>query len=141
MKIVAALLAAALLLIGVEAVRARSNEPPRIANPCLPRTLPKMHGVDATVQQIVLAGLDRAACRLHTSREALVLSLAGSSAGGGPRLTRATVTRAVRQGLQGSLDEAARRGLVPGFTVPLLHSAIRHAPIEVLVSGGFELFG
>ena len=136
MKIVAALLAAALLLIGVEAVRARSNEPPRIANPCLPRTLPKMHGVDATVQQIV-----RAACRLHTSREALVLSLAGSSAGGGPRLTRATVTTAVRQGLQGSLDEAARRGLVPGFTVPLLHSAIRHAPIEVLVSGGFELFG
>ena len=100
MKVLAALLAAALLLIGVEAVRARSNEPPRIANPCLPRTLPEVHGVDATIQQIVLAGLDRAACRLHTSREALVLSLAGSSAGGGPRLTRSTVTTTVREGLE-----------------------------------------
>ena len=139
MKVLAALLAAALLLIGVEL--ARTHDPPRIANPCLPRTLPEVHGVDATVQQIVLAGLDRAACRLHTSREALVLSLAGSSAGGGPRLTRSTVTTTVREALEGSLDEAARRRAVPALVVPVLRRVIRVAPIDLLVSGGFELFG
>ena len=139
MKVLAALLAAAVILIGVEL--ARTHDPPRIANPCLPRALPEVDGVDATVQQIVLAGLDRAACRLHTSREALVLSLAGSSAGGGPRLTKTTVTTTVRQGLEGSLDEAARRDLVPSLVVPVLRRVIRVAPIDLVVSGGFELLG
>lgn len=139
MRILAALLAAALVLICVEVVR--RHDPPRIADPCLQRTLPAAHGVDATAQQIVLAGLDHAACRLHTSREALVLSIAGSSAGGGPRLTKTTVTTTVREGLVGSLDEAARRGAVPALVVPALKRIIRAAPIEVVVSGGFALFG
>jgi hypothetical protein len=137
MRILAALLAVGVLLVGVEALR--PSHPPRIANPCLPRALPEVHGLDATVQRIVLAGLDRAACRLSASREALVLSIAGSSAGGGPRLTRSNVTTAVREGLQGSLDEAAGRGAVPGFAVPVLRQVIEHAPIEQLVSGGFAL--
>ena len=139
MKIVAPLLAAAVLLIGVEVVHGRLSHPPRIANPCLPRVLPAVSGIDGTVQQVVLAGLDGAACRLHTSREALVLSIAGSSAAGGPHWTKATVTAAVRAGLQRSLAEEARRGDVPGFAVPLLESLIQHAPIDVLVSGGFRL--
>lgn len=137
MRILAALLVAGLLLIGVEA--ARTHEPPRIANPCLPRTLPEVHALDGTVQRVVLAGLDRAACRLRTSREALVLSIARSSAGGGPRWTKATVATAVRAGLRGSLDEAARRGEVPGFAVPLVRSMIDKAPIDQLVSGAFDL--
>ncbi len=134
-----ALLVAALLLIGVEAVRGRSDHPPRIANPCLPRALPSSSGLDAAVQEVVLAGLDRAACSLGTSREALVLSIAGSSAGGGPRLTTASVTTALRAGLRGSLAEAARRGDVPAFVVPFLDRLIRKAPIEELVRGGFSL--
>ena len=139
MKIVAALIAAALLLIGVEVVRGRSSHPPRIANPCLPRVLPAVGGIDGTVQQVVLAGLDGAACRLGTSREALVLSIAGSSAGGGPHWTRSTVSTAVRAGLKRSLAEAARRGDVPAFAVPLFESLIEHAPIDALVSGAFRL--
>jgi hypothetical protein len=142
MKILASLMAAALLLIGVEV--ARTSHPPRLANPCLPRVLPSLGGIDGTVQQVVLAGLDRAACRLGTSREALVLSIAGSSAGGGPRWTRSTVSSAVRAGLRGSLGEAARRGDVPGFAVPLIERVIRDAPIDELVSGAFSvraLFG
>ena len=136
-----ALLAGGLLLIGVEAARGRGNHPPRIADPCLPRALPAASGIDATVQEVVLAGLDRAACRLGTSREALVLSIAGSSAGGGPRWTRATVTAAVRAGLLGSLAEAARRGDVPSFAVPFFERVIRATPIDQLVRGGFSLQG
>ena len=134
-----ALLLGALLLIGVEAVRGHSDHPPRIANPCLPRTLPSVGGIDGAVQEVVLAGLDRAACSLGTSREALVLSIAGSSAGGGPRLTSAAVATALRTGLRGSLAEAARRGDVPAFAVPFLDRLIQKAPIDQLVKGGFSL--
>jgi hypothetical protein len=137
--VLAALLAGAVLLIGVEAARGRSNQPPRIADPCLPRALPAASGLDGTIQEVVLAGLDRAACRLGASREALVLSIAGSSAGGGPHWTKETVTTAVRAGLQGSLAEAARRGDVPAFAVPFLQRLIRNTPIDQLVRGGFSL--
>lgn len=140
----AALVAGSLLLLGVEVARARNHHPVEIANPCAPRSLPGLGGIDGTVQQIVLAGLDGAACRLGTSREQLVLAIAGSSAGGGPQLDRARVTVAVRAGLLGSLRAAAQRGTVPSFAVPALERLIRSAPIEQLVRGGFslaELFG
>ncbi|MGN6797689.1 MAG: hypothetical protein ACTHKS_06030 [Gaiellaceae bacterium] len=133
------LLGAALVLIGVEIAAARNHHPVAIANPCAQRSLPDLSGFDGAVQQIVLAGLDGAACRLGTSREALVLSIAGSSAGGGPRLDRHRVTVAVRAGLVASLHEADRRGAVPSFAVPLLERLIRAAPIEQLVRGGFSL--
>ncbi len=138
-SVLAVLLAGALLLIGFEAVRGRSTHPVRIANPCLPRTLPAASGLDGTVQEVVLAGLDRAACNLGASREAVVLSIAGSSAGGGPHWTQAKVTAAVRAGLLGSLAEAVRRGDVPSFAAPLLEKLIRNTPIEQLVRGGFSL--
>jgi hypothetical protein len=137
--VLALLLAGAAILIGVEAARAYSNHPPKIADPCLSRALPKLSGIDGAVQEVVLAGLDRAACRLHTSREALVLSIAGSSAGGGPHWTTGTVTAAVRAGLLGSLADAVRRGDVPGFLAPIVERLIRSAPIGQLVRGGFSL--
>ena len=137
-RILAALIVAALILIAVEALRGRAGDLPQIANPCATRPAPPASG-DATVQRIVLAGLDRAACRLGTSREALVLAVAGSSAGGGTALTNGNVTTAVRAGLQGSLAEAVRRGDVPAFAAPLLERLIRSAPIDQLVRGGFSL--
>ncbi len=90
--VLAALLVGAVVLIAVEAARGRSNHPVQIANPCVPRTLPAASGLDGTIQEVVLAGLDRAACSLGASREAVVLSIAGSSAGGGPHWTTETVT-------------------------------------------------
>ena len=137
--VLAALLGVAILLIAVEAARGRSNHPVQIANPCVPRTLPEASGLDGTVQAVVLAGLDRAACSLGASREAVVLSIAGSSAGGGPHLTPASVTAAVRAGLLGSLAEAVQRGDVPSFAAPLLERLIKNTPIEELVRGGFSL--
>ena len=137
--VLATLVGAAIVLIAVEIAAAHDHHPVAIANPCAQRQLPDLSGFDGAVQQIVLAGLDGAACRLGTSREALVLSIAGSSAGGGPRLDRARVTVAVRAGLVGALQEASRRGTVPSFAVPLLERLIRAAPIEQLVRGGFSL--
>ena len=52
-----------------------------IANPCLHRSLPPVSGLQGAIQDEVLRLLDRDACRLHTSREELVLA-AGDAAEG-----------------------------------------------------------
>src|SRR5262249_28835755 len=75
-RILAARVAAAAILGLVEvAMGAFSPESPKIANACAPREPFPGGGVDAVVQRVVLNALDGAACRLHTSREELVLSL------------------------------------------------------------------
>ena len=137
--VLAALLVAALLLIGVEVIRGRSTHPVQIANPCVPRPPLAEGGLGGTVQQVVLAGLDDAACKLGASREALVLAIGGSHAGGGPRWTHAEIDTAVRTGLRGSLDEAVRRGAVPAAARPFLDKLIRTAPIDQIVRGGISL--
>ena len=87
--ILVALLLSGVALVGVELGKGALNEPaPKIANPCQPRA-GRTGGIDTTIQRIVLDGLDGAACRLHTTREELVLSLGGGTGLG----TRAAGTR------------------------------------------------
>jgi len=136
--IVGALLASGVVLVAVELGKGALDEPsPKIANPCQPRH-GRTGGFDTTVQRIVLDGLDGAACRLHTTREELVLSL-----GGGTVLKRHwdehKVEVALRAGLLRSLDEAVQRGDVPSFLAPALRSLVEHAPLDRLVKGGFSL--
>ena len=51
--------------------------PRRPANPCAPRAVPPIPAqLEPLAEQIVLLGLDNAACRLGISRERLVLALA-----------------------------------------------------------------
>jgi hypothetical protein len=134
----AALLASGLVLLGVELGKGALREPPpKLANPCLPRG-GRTGGLDATVQRIVLDGLDGAACRLHTTREELVLSLA-PEAGVRRRWGAHTIEVAIRAGLLRSIDEAQRRGDIPDFLVPVLRSVVKHAPIDQLVRGGISL--
>jgi hypothetical protein len=139
-SILAALLASVLVLVAVELAKGALHEPnPKFANPCGPRD-GRTGGFDATVQRIVLDGLDGAACRLHTTREELVLSFA-PEAGVRRRWDEHTIDVAVRGGLRRSLDEADRRGDVPGFAVPILRRLIDSLPIERLVRGGISLGG
>ena len=134
----AALLASGLVLVGVELGKGALNEPPpKLADPCAPRG-GRTGGIDATVQRIVLDGLDGAACRLHTTREELVLSLA-PAAGVRRRWDAHTIDVAIRAGLLRSIDEAKRRGDIPDFVAPLLRDLVRHAPIDRLVRGGISL--
>ena len=133
-----ALLLSGVALVGVELGRGALDEPaPKIADPCQPREGPT-GGIDATIQRIVLDGLDGAACRLHTSREELVLSL-----GGGVGVTRRwdahTIEVALRAGLLRSVDAAVQRGDVPGFLAPALRGIVENAPLGKLVRGGISL--
>jgi hypothetical protein len=137
--IVAALLASGAVLVAVELGKGALEEPsPKIANPCKPRD-GRTGGIDTTIQRIVLDGLDGAACRLHTTREELVLSLGGDSAVLPRRWDEHTVEVALRAGLLRSVDAAERRGDVPGFLAPLLRRLVESAPLDRLVQGGFSL--
>ena len=95
-------------------------------------------GFDATVQRIVFDGLDGAACRLHTSREELVLSVGGGSLA--PRhWDEHTIEVALRAGMLRSVHEAEQRGDVPAFLAPALRGLVRRLPLEQLIRGGVSL--
>jgi len=138
MKVVLALLLAGVALIVVELGLGALSEPtPKIADPCRPRE-GRTGGFDATVQRIVLDGLDGAACRLHSSREELVLSVGGGSLA--PRhWDEHTIEVALRAGMLRAVDEAEQRGDVPGFLAPALRGLVRRLPLEQLIRGGVSL--
>jgi hypothetical protein len=137
--IVGALLASGVVLVAVELGKGALDEPaPKIANPCVARN-GRTGGFDTTVQRIVLDGLDGAACRLHTTREELVLSLGGDSAVLPRRWDEHTIEVALRAGLLRSVDEAEQRGDIPGFLAPLMRRLVERAPLDRIIEGGFSL--
>jgi hypothetical protein len=73
---------AALVLAGGArlAQPALTPEPVRIADPCEPRSLPGSAGLDGALQDTALVALDRAACRIGSSREELALALVDDAA-------------------------------------------------------------
>ena len=102
--VLAALLLAAAALPAVELVAGATRfGTGKLANPCHARTFGG-GGLDGVIQQTVLDGLDGAACRLGTTREALVLSL--GSAGSLPprRWDRHTIDVAVRSGMLAAVN-------------------------------------
>jgi hypothetical protein len=138
-RVLAGLIVSCLVLVGVELGKgALSENPPRLADPCRARD-GRSGGLDATIQRVVLDGLDGAACRLHTTREELVLSLDGGTGIRRRRWDEHTIEVAVRAGLLRSLDEAERRGDVPGFVAPALRALVESAPLGALIRGGISL--
>ena len=135
----AALLVAAAALLVVElGLGATHYGSSKLADPCRPRAFAGS-GLDATVQRVVLDGIDGAACRLGTSREQLVLSLA-SGAGYPPRRwNRHTIEVALRAGMLAAVDDAAQRGEIPDFLATILRGAIRSAPLDQLIRGAVTL--
>lgn len=133
-----ALLVAGVALVAVELGLGALNEPsPKIADPCQPRAA-RTGGIDTTIQRLVLDGLDGAACRLHTTREELVLSIGGGSEA--PRhWDEHTIEVALRAGLLRSVDAAVQRGDVPAFLAPALRSLVERLPLRRLIRGGITL--
>ena len=138
--VLVALLATVVALVGVELGKGALHEPaPKLANPCHPRG-GRTGGIDATIQRIVLDGLDGAACRLHTTREELVLSFAPET-GSRRRWDQHTVEVAIRAGMLRSIDEAQRRGDLPDFAAGLARELVKRVPIDQLIRGGLSLRG
>jgi hypothetical protein len=137
--VVAVLLAGALALLGGELLGGALDYGASTARePCGGRPPHPGGGVDATVQRIVLSGLDGAACELGTTREELVLSLSPRT-GRSIRWDDATIERAVRSGLRRAVDDAEARGSIGGTEAGILRGAIDHLPIRLLLEGGGSL--
>jgi hypothetical protein len=141
LAVLALLLAGAATLLAVElGLGAASFGRQELADPCTASARFPGEGLDATLQQIVLDGLNGAACELDTTRERLVLSFVPEAPGGEPiEWDRETIERAVRTGLLHAVDEARERDSIGAISAFLLREIIERAPIDWLIRGGTEL--
>jgi hypothetical protein len=138
----AALLVAASALIGVELANGAADAGAlAVRDPCEARPAYPGQGIDATLQRIVLDGLDGAACELGTTREELVLSLAPTASSEPVRWDDATIERALRAGLQEAIDDAEQRGSLNGALAVLMRQVVAHGPVQWLIDGGQGIAG
>jgi hypothetical protein len=112
MRAIALPVIAAVLVSGVLGVQLANGggdfAPTPAARPCAHRTVTSVStGIEGLGEQLVLLGLDGAACRLDVTREALTLELAQSRAP-----TDAQVN-AVRAGLLEAVDRLKADGTLP----------------------------
>ena len=107
LPLVAVLLVA--VVLGTQVAAGGGQYVPRQpANPCAPRPVPAVAAqLEPLAEEIVLLGLDGAACRLGISRERLVLALAGT----GSLDPRAPA--ALKAGLGDAVDRLHREGRLP----------------------------
>jgi hypothetical protein len=126
MPLVAVLLVAAVL--GVQVAAGGGHYVPRQpANPCIPRRVrPIPPRLEPLAEQIVLLGLDRAACRLGISRERLVLVLAET------RSLDPRAPAALKAGLRSAVDRLDREGRLPKVS-QLLPDALEQANLPGIV--------
>jgi hypothetical protein len=130
--------AASLALIGVYlALGGASYAPARAADPCASRDWRYPQGLQHTAEQIVLSALDGAACKLHVTREDMVLAF--SSRASLARFARQhhvstqQLDELVRAGLMRSIDDAENAGALNSTIADLLRGFVRRFPIEQLI--------
>lgn len=134
MRMLLALFAAAAVLIIVEfSLGAAHAGEVHLADPCKPQNF-----TGSAIQRVLLDGLDGAACKLGISREALVLSV-GKNSPFHTKWSKQKIETALRAGMLRAVDEAERRGDIPGFLAGPIKKLIETAPIDKLVSGGISL--
>ena len=112
-----------------------------VQDPCEPRPPFPGEGLDATIQRIVLNGLDGAACELGTTREELVLSFEPRTGVEPIPWDDETIEQAVRSGLLRAVDDAEARDSLGGVTATILREIIERAPLDWLIDGGQAVSG
>ena len=126
LPLIAVVLVAAVL--GVQVAAGGGHYVPlRPANPCTPRPVsPIQPQLEPLAEQIVLLGIDSAACRLGISRERLVLNLAET------RSLDARQSAALKAGLVDAVDLLDRQGRLPKVS-QLLPQALDQANLPGIV--------
>lgn len=126
LPLIAVLLVAAVLGVQV-AAGGGDYVPLRPANPCVHHAAPPIPPqLDALAGQIVLAGVDNAACRLGISRERFVLTLAET------RSLNPRAAAALKAGLRDAVDRLDREHRLPKVS-QLLPAALDQAHVSGLV--------
>ena len=115
-------------VLGVQVAAGGGNYVPlRPANPCTPRPVPPIpRQLEPLAEQIVLLGLDSAACRLGISRERFVLALAET------RSLDPRQSAALKAGLVDAVDRLEREGRLPKVS-QLLPQALDQANLPGIV--------
>ena len=122
LPLIAVLLVAAVLGVQV-AAGGGQYVPRRPANPCTQHPIPPIQPqLEPLAEQLVLLGLNSAACRLGISRERLVLALAD------PRSLDPRAPAALKAGLRDTVDRLEREGRLPTVS-QLLPSALDQANV------------
>jgi hypothetical protein len=138
--VLGALFAAAAALIVIELVRgAPTYGAVEQEDPCTAVEQFPGEGLDATLQRIVLSGLNGAACELGATRAELVLSFAPAVAPKPIEWDNETIERSVRSGLLNAIEDAEERGSIGDFTAAILREIVERAPLDWLIRGGQEL--
>lgn len=133
MRRLALLLAAAVALIVVElSLGAFGFGKPQLADACTDKPAFAGGGLDGEVQRFVLSGLNGAACRLHTTREELVLSFVPAAGTKQVRWDRKTIDAALKAGFQQAIADTEHRG-VGGYVVGHILDVIVGAPLDFLL--------
>jgi hypothetical protein len=130
MRLFAVLFAAAAALLVVElSVGAIGFGIPRPADPCTSKPTFEGGGVDGEVQRFALSGLNGAACKLHTTREELVLSFVPAAGTRRVRWDRGTIEDALRAGFDQAFHDLEARGAA-GFVIGHVLEVIVGAPVD-----------
>jgi hypothetical protein len=133
-----AALAAVALVLGVYlALGGASYAPTPTANPCVQRPWRDPGNVQSVLEQVALSGLDGAACKLHVSREELVLALRDDEAiaefSAEHGIAREDAETAVRDGLLRAVDDAHDAGALSGFVAGLIRRGIESVPPSLIL--------
>jgi hypothetical protein len=121
--------AAAVLLVVEFSLGAVGFGKPHLADPCTSKPAFEGGGLDGEVQRFALSGLNGAACKLHTTREELVLSFVPAAGTKRVRWDRETIEDALRFGFDRALDDLEARGPV-GLVVGHILEVVVGAPLD-----------
>jgi hypothetical protein len=138
MRAIAYSTAAMLVLVGLYlSLGGASYAPAKVADPCATRSWRSPQGFEAVSEQIVLSALDGAACRLHVSREEMVLALANADTRKQfvreHDISNAELESLVRTGLKRSIGDAQNAGALNPTLAGVLRGVVGNLPIDQLL--------
>ena len=138
MRAIAWSVAAALaLVIAYLAFGGASYAPAKVADPCATREWRSPQGLEEVGEQIVLSGLDGAACELGVSREEMVLALANRDSreqfARDHDISDQRLEQLVRDGLLRAIDDAVEADALNPTIADIMRGLVRTIPVDELV--------
>jgi len=129
--------AALALVVTYLALGGASYAPAKVADPCATRDWRDPQGLAEVGEQIVLSGLDGAACELDVSREEMVLALANRDSreqfAREHGISDQRLEELVRDGLMRAIDDAVEADALNPTIANILRGLVRTIPVDELV--------
>ena len=125
------------LVVAYLALGGASYAPAQVADPCIARDWRDPRGVEAAVEQIVLSGLDGAACELGVTREEMVLALSNEESreqfARDHGMSNERLEELVREGVLRAIEDAEQADALNSTVARILREITRRIPIDELL--------